>query len=626
MRTLVTGATGYVGSRLVTALLGEGHDVVVATRHPESLARFGWVEDVAAVTLDANNSDSAHVALAEAGDVDVLYYLVHGIGQPGFRDADNAAAANVANAAKASGVKRIVYLGGFVPDKGDGGALSEHLASRAEVADALTVQDGPELVWLGAAMILGAGSTSFEMLRYVGDRFFLIPMPEWVDNPMDPISIRDVLYYLVAAGNSELVPAGSYDISGPDSTTYHDLILDYTRIAGIRRAGVPVRGVDTGVVSWGTSLVLPVPGGLAADLVESLDFPMQASDDSFKKLVEDPPGGLTSIDDAIALSLSKWAPAPGQRARGSAPPGRQRSRVGRRRRAADPSDRPPGDAHSGAADAGPCRRRTQTRRGRGTHRTRLRRRRRGEGALGVTQDTTAADTAKPSLVQQLKQTLVTECVLEQEPPSVIRRRRVVVAVVLVVGASVLGLSLTREPGDPSFYWLTLALAATWAGGALLSGPLHLGGICYWGRNQRPVISGTIVGLGLGAVFIVGALIAREIPVIADFIRGVLEFANAGGNLPLVVVITVVNGLAEEMFFRGALYTALGRFYPVLVSTVLYIVATLASGNPMLGFAAVILGVVCAWERRATGGVLAPMLTHFFWGLVMVLALPPLFGV
>lgn len=244
----------------------------------------------------------------------------------------------------------------------------------------------------------------------------------------------------------------------------------------------------------------------------------------------------------------------------------------------------------------------------------------------MTQDTTAAGTAKPSLAQQLKQTLVTECVLEQEPPSVIRRRRVVVAVVLVVGASVLGLSLTREPGDPSFYWLTLTLAATWAGGALLSGPLHLGGICFWGRNQRPVISGTVVGLALGAVFIVGALIAREIPVIADFIRGVLEFANAGGNLPLVVLITVVNGLAEEMFFRGALYTSLGRFYPVAVSTVLYIVATMASGNPMLGFAAVILGLVCAWERRATGGVLAPMLTHFFWGLVMVLALPPLFGV
>ncbi|MGK2882206.1 MAG: lysostaphin resistance A-like protein [Mycobacterium sp.] len=233
---------------------------------------------------------------------------------------------------------------------------------------------------------------------------------------------------------------------------------------------------------------------------------------------------------------------------------------------------------------------------------------------------------KATLVAQFTAAIVNECVLEQEPPGVIRRRRIVVAVVLVLGAAVLGLSLTREPGDPAFYWLTFALAATWAGGALLSGPLHLGGICFWGRNQRPVITGTVVGLALGGAFVVGALIAREIPVIADFIRGVLEFANANDNLPLVVLITLVNGLAEEMFFRGALYTALGRFYPVVVSTVLYIVATLASGNPMLGFAAILLGFVCAWERRATGGVLAPMLTHFFWGLIMVLALPPLFGV
>jgi membrane protease YdiL (CAAX protease family) len=105
---------------------------------------------------------------------------------------------------------------------------------------------------------------------------------------------------------------------------------------------------------------------------------------------------------------------------------------------------------------------------------------------------------------------------------------------------------------------------------------------------------------------------------------VLAFATQG-TLPLVVLITLVNGVAEELFFRGALYTALGRHYPVLISTLLYTAATLASGNPMLGFAAVILGLVCAFERRITGGVLAPVLTHVVWGLIMVLALPPLFG-
>jgi len=209
---------------------------------------------------------------------------------------------------------------------------------------------------------------------------------------------------------------------------------------------------------------------------------------------------------------------------------------------------------------------------------------------------------------------------------VIRRRRIVVAVVLVIGAVLLGYSLTRRPGDASFYWLTLALAGVWALGAFASGPLHLGCIRFRGRNQRPVITGTAVGVALGAAFLVGGLIAREIPGVREYITRVLEFTNYG-SLLLVTFITVINGIAEELFFRGALYTALGKWYPVLVSTAVYVVATGATtGNPMLGFAALVLGVVCAFERRATGGVLAPMLTHFFWGLVMVLALPPVFGV
>jgi membrane protease YdiL (CAAX protease family) len=212
-----------------------------------------------------------------------------------------------------------------------------------------------------------------------------------------------------------------------------------------------------------------------------------------------------------------------------------------------------------------------------------------------------------------------------EPPAVIRRRRIIVAVVLVIGAALLGYSLTRQPGDESFYWLTLALAGVWALGALLSGPLHLGCIRFRGRNQRPVITGTVAGLVLGGAFLVGGLIAREIPGVREYITRVLEFAGHG-SLVLVTFITVINGIAEEMFFRGALYTALGKNYPAVISTVLYVITTTATGNPMLGFAAVILGAVCAWERRITGGVLAPILTHFFWGLVMVLALPPVFGV
>ena len=301
MRVLVTGATGYVGSRLVTELIGEGHDVVVASRDLEKLGRFGWMDEVVPVYLDAGDVDSTASAFRVAGQIDVVYYLVHAIGQPGFREADNQAAANVAQAAKAAGVRRIVYLGGFVP--GDGN-LSEHLASRAEVADALTIDGGPDVVWIGAAIIIGAGSTSFEMIRYVSDRFLVIPMPEWSENLIDPISIRDVLYYLVAAADGDQVPAGSYDITGADSLTYGELLMLYSRTAGEWRAPVPVRGIDTKLVSMVTGVILPVPGGLAADLVQSLDHPMQASKLGIRDLVPDPSGGLLTTEDAVKRSLS----------------------------------------------------------------------------------------------------------------------------------------------------------------------------------------------------------------------------------------------------------------------------------------------------------------------------------
>ncbi len=213
---------------------------------------------------------------------------------------------------------------------------------------------------------------------------------------------------------------------------------------------------------------------------------------------------------------------------------------------------------------------------------------------------------------------------QQEPLRVVRRRQRSVVVVLLIGAVLLSVSLTRRPGDTSFYWWTFALAAVWAGGAYLSGPLHLGSVCWRGRNRSPVLAGLGIGLLLGGVFVVGALIVRRIDALAEPITRVLSFADHG-SLPLVVVVTLVNGVAEELFFRGALYTAVQRHRPVLVSTLLYVVATSASGNPMLGLTAVLLGAVCALERRATGGVLAPVLTHLVWGLVMVLVLPPLFG-
>ena len=310
MRILVTGATGYVGSRLVTSLLEAGHEVLAATRDPVRLAHLGWFDRVTPVQLDASDAESACAALGGAGPIDVVYYLVHAIGQPGFRDADRAAAGNVATAAKDANVRRIVYLGGFVPVDPDDGELSEHLTSRAEVAEALTVEGGPELVWLGAALIFGAGSTSFEMMRYVGDRFPVIPIPKWMDNAIDPISIRDVLHYLVAAADAERVPPGAYDIAGPDTTSYRELLKSYARISGNWHTGLPVWGVGTAMASRVTAIALPVPDGLAADLVESLDYPMRASGSGLRELVADPPGGLLSTEESITRALSDRRPRP----------------------------------------------------------------------------------------------------------------------------------------------------------------------------------------------------------------------------------------------------------------------------------------------------------------------------
>lgn len=204
-----------------------------------------------------------------------------------------------------------------------------------------------------------------------------------------------------------------------------------------------------------------------------------------------------------------------------------------------------------------------------------------------------------------------------------RRRRVVVAVTYVLGTALLGLSLGAHPGIGMFYLLTVLLAIVWTAGAFASGPVWWG---QWHRTRSGAAAlGAAVGVGLGLLFIVGAFVVREIGPIARLITEVLDHAQHG-NVAIVAVITVVNGVAEELYFRGALYSALIGHHPIVTSTVLYVIATLASGNLMLAFAGILLGAVCAYERRLTSGVLAPIITHMIWGAVMVLALPPIFGV
>jgi membrane protease YdiL (CAAX protease family) len=204
------------------------------------------------------------------------------------------------------------------------------------------------------------------------------------------------------------------------------------------------------------------------------------------------------------------------------------------------------------------------------------------------------------------------------------RRRVVVAVALGAGAVLLGFSLSIRPGDSTFYALTGAVAVVWIVGGLASGPLHLGYISFRGGLRRPVVTPLVTGLVAAAVFVAGALAVREIAPLHDYVENVLAHARQGSTA-LIVVVTLANAIGEEIFFRGALFAAIGRRYPVVISTIVYAIATLATANPMLVFAALTLGVVFGLQRRASGGILAPMITHMTWSMIMLFALPPLFG-
>lgn len=205
-----------------------------------------------------------------------------------------------------------------------------------------------------------------------------------------------------------------------------------------------------------------------------------------------------------------------------------------------------------------------------------------------------------------------------------RRRRVVAATTLVVGAAVLAWALRIEPGDDTFYVATFALAAVWAVGAFASGPLHLGRAHTRAGGEtksRAVVQSLALGTLLLAVFLAGAVVVAQVPALRDPVQELLAHAEVG-SLALVAVITVVNGVAEELYFRGALYAGVGRRHAVAVTTVIYGLVTATSGIPLLVLAAVVVGVVVGLQRRVTGGILGPVITHLTWSLGMLFLLPP----
>jgi membrane protease YdiL (CAAX protease family) len=208
-----------------------------------------------------------------------------------------------------------------------------------------------------------------------------------------------------------------------------------------------------------------------------------------------------------------------------------------------------------------------------------------------------------------------------ESDAAFRRRRVVAVVTLLVGSAVLTLALRIPPGNPLFYAATVGLAATWTVGAFVSGPLHLGRArTRSGRDARPLVQSLALGAILLAVFLLGGFVIAHIPPLRDPVTHLLDHARLG-SLSLVAAITAVNGIAEELYFRGALYSAVGRRHAVLVTTVVYALTTVGSGIPLLVLAAALLGVLTGLQRRVTGGILGPMVTHLTWSLGMLLLLP-----
>ncbi|MGN6332497.1 MAG: NAD(P)H-binding protein, partial [Motilibacteraceae bacterium] len=263
---LVTGATGYIGGRLVPELLEAGYRVRVLARHPSKLRDVSWALAVEVVQADASDPQQLSAALQ---GVDVAYYLIHSLGMESgdFEDEDRRTARIFAREARRAHVGRLVYLGGLLPE---GEEMSKHLRSRAEVGEILLDSDVPTTV-LRAAVIIGSGSASFEMLRYLTERLPAMITPKWVKSRIQPIATRDVLRYLVGSAQMPPEVSRAFDIGGPDVLTYEDMMQRYAHIAGLpRRVIVPVPLLTPRLSSHWINVVTPVPASLAKPLVQSL--------------------------------------------------------------------------------------------------------------------------------------------------------------------------------------------------------------------------------------------------------------------------------------------------------------------------------------------------------------------
>ncbi|MER8184851.1 SDR family oxidoreductase [Kitasatospora sp. NPDC094015] len=300
---LVTGATGYLGGRLVPGLLAEGYRVRCLVRDPGRLRDQPWRGAVGTATADVTRPETLDGVF---DGVEVAYYLVHSLGTgPTFEQRDRDAARAFGAAAARAGVRRIVYLGGLVPPHVPEHELSPHLRSRAEVGRVLR-ESGVPTAELRAAVIIGSGSASFEMLRHLTERLPAMVTPSWVHTRIQPIAVRDVLRYLVGAAGLPPEVDRAFDLGGPDVLTYRQMMLRYAEVSGLpRRVIVPVPVLTPRLSSLWVGLVTPVPNSIARPLVESLRHEVVCREHDIARYVPDPPGGLIGFDEAVRLALKR---------------------------------------------------------------------------------------------------------------------------------------------------------------------------------------------------------------------------------------------------------------------------------------------------------------------------------
>lgn len=298
---LVTGATGYIGGRLVPELLKKGFRVRVLVRHPSRLASKPWGDKVEVTVGDARDFEAVLDAVT---DVDVAYFLLHSLStDPAFEEEELLVAQTFANACSEIGVKKIIYLGGIIDPLEQG--LSPHLRSRKRVGEVLR-SSGVPTVELRAAVILGSGSASFEMLRYLAERLPAMTTPKWVRSKIQPIAVRDVLHYLVEAASLPESVSRAFDIGGPDILTYEDMMRRYAKVAGLPNPLiVPVPVLSPGLSSHWVGLITPVPPSIARPLVESLKHEVVCSETDISNYVAEPEGGLLGFEQACSHALTR---------------------------------------------------------------------------------------------------------------------------------------------------------------------------------------------------------------------------------------------------------------------------------------------------------------------------------